>query len=401
MATLSEQLAQAASALSIAGVPATAQPGQIVTASLTPPLTAVQFTDLVPTDVSLDLLAKDVVFTNTNINDPNFAADPALTKIKPLFNFVTLPPSLDNSGTGGLIGKIQGTLALPIAISAIPQVTVQWEILDQSDNVLVAGNDFLAPSGLNNPTLDVIFLPAFSTFDGTFPPPAIRKIRARVTLTAGTETGTAVIGPVIVAIPTLPFPKVLVLSLHTDHRGAALVMVPGNSAITTVNHLKSLLQPVRNAISTLTTIARFAEMITGIDGIVGALESTNIAFSKADSVSNLNNIDLITRPWYEFNDTEAEDELSSFVYLSAPPQIEGASNAVEMFNRRDFRSAGGKFTVTTGDSLVALCRTLNTGAPTVTPAGATLTVNTPPPPLPPPFNIPGTFGDTLSSIRFL
>lgn len=39
MATLSEQLAQAAGALSIAGVPATAQPGQPVTASLAPPLT--------------------------------------------------------------------------------------------------------------------------------------------------------------------------------------------------------------------------------------------------------------------------------------------------------------------------------------------------------------------------
>ena len=398
MATLSEQLAQAAAALSIAGVPGSAQPGQPVTASLSPPLTAITFTDVVSTEVGLDLIAKDVVFSNTNITDPNFASDPALVKIKPLFNLLTIPPSLDNSGVGGLIGRIQGTLDLPVAVSAIPTVDVEWAILDEFDNVLVEGTDFLAPSGLNNPTLDVIFLPAFSMFDGTFPPPTIRKIRAQVTLTAGTETGTATVGPVIVAIPTLPFPKVLVLSLHSDHRGAALVMVPGNSAITTVNHLKSLLQPVRNAISTLTTIARFAEMITGIDGIVGALENTNIAFSKADSVSNLNNIDLITRPWYEFNDTEAEDELSSFIYLAPPPQIEGASHAVEMFNARSFRTGEGKFTVTTGAAFVALCRSLHSAAPTVTPPDATLTVNNPPP-----GGIfdPSSFGDELSSIRFL
>jgi hypothetical protein len=323
MATLSEQLAQVAAALSIAGVPATAQPGQPVTASLAPPLTAVQFTEAVPTDVGLDLIAKDVVFTNSDINDPNFAGDPALTKIKPLFVFTSVPPSLDTSGVGGLIGRIQGTIALPVSVSAIPKITVEWQVLDEFDNVLVQGSDFLTPSGFNNPTLDVMFLPAFVTFDGSFPPPVIRKIRANVTLTSGTASGTATVGPVIVAIPALPFPKVLVLSLHTNHRGAALVMVPGNSAITTVNHIRSLLQPVRNAISTLTTIVRFAEMILGIDTVTGALENANLAFSRADAVGNLNNIDLITRGFPSLNDTEAEDELSSFVYLSPPPQIEG------------------------------------------------------------------------------
>ena len=58
MATLSEQLTQAAAALSIAGVPATAQPGQSINASLTPPLSALHFTDVVNTDISLDLIAK-------------------------------------------------------------------------------------------------------------------------------------------------------------------------------------------------------------------------------------------------------------------------------------------------------------------------------------------------------
>jgi hypothetical protein len=398
MATLSEQLAQVAAALSIAGVPATAQPGQPVTASLAPPLTAVQFTEAVPTDVGLDLIAKDVVFTNSDINDPNFAGDPALTKIKPLFVFTSVPPSLDTSGVGGLIGRIQGTIALPVSVSAMPRITVEWQVLDEFDNVLVQGSDFLTPSGLNNPTLDVMFLPAFVTFDGSFPPPVIRKIRANVTLTAGTASGTATVGPVIVAIPALPFPKVLVLSLHTNHRGAALVMVPGSSAITTVNHIRSLLQPVRNAISTLTTIVRFAEMILGIDTVTGALENANIAFSRADAVGNLNNIDLITRGFPSLNDTEAEDELSSFVYLSPPPQIVGNSNAVEMFNSRSFRSGAGKFTVTTGDSFVAVCSTLHTATPTVVPPSATLTVNNPPPGV---FGLPGSFGDRLSSIRFL
>lgn len=282
-----------------------------------------------------------------------------------------------------------------------PKITVHWEVLDESDAVLADGGEYLAPSGQDDPTLNVVFLPAFVTFEGLQAPPAIRKIRARVTLTVGTETGTAVVGPAVVAIPAIPFPKVLVLSRDTDFRGAALVMVPGNSAITTVNHIKSLLQPVRDAISTLTTIARFAEMLLGIDAVTGALEDAHIAFRKADAVGNLNNIDLITRPWYEFNDIEAEDELSSFVYLSPPPPPESSENAVEMFNSRSFRTREGKFTVTTGTSFVALCRTLHTAAPTVTPASATLTVNTPPPgSLGTPYAA-RSFGDELSSIRFL
>jgi hypothetical protein len=101
-------------------------------------------------------------------------------------------------------------------VEALPKVTVQWAVLDESDNVLVEGSDFLAPAGMDNPTLDVVFLPAFATFDGILPPPAIRKIREDVTLTVGPETANGTVGPVVVAIPTIPFPKVLVLSRHAQ-----------------------------------------------------------------------------------------------------------------------------------------------------------------------------------------
>ena len=392
MATLSEQLAQAANALNIAGVPATAQPGVPITASLAPPLTALHFTDVVPTDVNLDFIAKDVVFSNANFNSPGFVDDPAITKIKPLFNLATIPPSLDTSGVGGLIGKIKGTIPFPIPVEAIPRLTVHWEVLDENDVVLVNGDDYLAPAGVDNATLDVVFLPAFADFDGTIPPPATRKIRANVTLTAGTETGTAVIGPVVISVPTIPFPKALVLSRDPDHHGAALVMVPGNSAISTVNHLKSLLAPVRNAIANLTAIVKFAEMLIGIDAASRALEDSHIAFTKNDAVGNLNDIDLIHRPWYEFNDIEAEDELASFVYLAPPPPPESNTHKVEMFNDRRFRTGEGKFTASTGPAFVAVCRTMYSKTPIVFPPTATLVVNNPP---------EDTFGDELSSIRFL
>jgi hypothetical protein len=395
MADLTDQLAQAGSLLSIAGVPATAQPGQLISTSLVPPLSLIHFTDIVQQDVSLDFIAKDVVFSNTNFNSPSFVEDPSIAKILPLFTLTSVPPTVDTSGTPGLIGKLKGTFPVAVPSDIAPTIAVVWKIQDEANNNLVDGSDFLAPNGLTNPTLDIVFLPAFAPFDGSAPPPAKRKIIASVTLTAGTATFSRDVGPVVVTIPSIPFPKVLALTRDTNFRGPALIMVPGASAITTVEHIRALLQPVRNVISVLTTVARFAEMLLGVDTLASILDATNIAFSKADGVSNLNDIDLESG---FFNDTEAEDELSAFVYLAPPPPVESTENAVEMFNDRRFRTGEGKFTVTTGISFVALCNNLHSAIPTVTPTSATLTVNNPPS-----GGIfgPDSFGDELSSIRFL
>jgi hypothetical protein len=399
MADITQQLAQMGALLTIVGVPGTANAGQQLNIGLQPALQPLTFTDIVLENLSLDFIAKQVVFTNKDFTQPGFVDDPAITKILPLFNLAAVPPSLDPSGVPGLIGKLKGQLPVPVPTTEVPGISVTWEIQDGNGNTLSEGTDFLAPGGLTNVNLDIAFLPAFTGFDGTIPPPSERNIIAHVVLTAGTASFSRDVGPVKVLIPTIPFPKVLALTLHTNFLGAALIMVPDVSAIQDINHIKSLLQPVRNAISTLTSIARFAEMLLGIDTLVGILESTNKAFSKDNPVNNLNDIDLITRPWYQ-NDTEAEDELSAFVYISPPPSPRGTDNQVEMCNARSLGTSEGKFTVSTGLSFVALCGNLHTSTPSVIPTNAVLTVN----------NAPGgwrwahnitIFGDELSSIRFL
>lgn len=396
MADLATSLAQLGSLLNIAGVPATAQPGQAIAASLVPPLAPLRFTEIIERDISLDLIAKDVVFANRDITSPGFVEDSALVKVLPFFNLTAVPPSLDTSGTGGLIGKLKGKLPIAVPTEEAPSIVVAWRIRDEGGNDLVDGQDFLAPNGLNNPTLDVIFLPAFAPFDGSVPPPAKRLLTASVTLTAGAETFSRDVGPVTVSIPAIPFPRVLALSEHKNFRGATLVAVPDTSAITTVNHIKQLLQPVRNVISTLTAVTRFAEMLIGIDTLSSVLEASNIAFTKANPIRNLNDIDLYGGL---LNDTEAEDELSAFVYVGPPPPSrESTENAVEFFNARRLSTSEGKFTVTTGIGFVALCGDLHTKTPAVSPASATLTVNNAPPGG---LGDADSFGDNLSSIRFL
>ena len=139
MATLSEQLQQAAEALSIAGVPATPQPGQTVTASLAPPLTAVQFTEAVPTDVGLDLIAKDVRFdllTRPEAVSVRLALTPSdWSLLKGIQPYVALSPStvrpISESGLG-LAAPNRETADEPwkgLGMGA----GIQWHLTDRLD----------------------------------------------------------------------------------------------------------------------------------------------------------------------------------------------------------------------------------------------------------------------------
>lgn len=393
MPDLAQSLQQAGSLLRIEGLPATVSPGQTVRASLGPPLTALEFVEIQPSAIDVNFIAKEVVFTKQNFAAAGFVEDPNITKVLPLFNLAAVPPAVDASGVPGLIGKLRGTIPVAVPTTTAPQLTVVWSVEDDAGAVLAEGAEYLAPGGLNAPTLDLIFLPAFTLFDGTVPPPAGRRVFAQVTLQAGGQNWAGQIGPARVVVPVIPFPKVMALALDTEFQGAALIMVPDVSAINGIDHIRTLLQPVRNAIGTLTSVARFAEMLVGINVLSSILDATNIVFSKANPANNLNDITLIQRAWYE-NDTEAEDELSAFVYI-APPR-----NAVELFNARNLSTSEGKFTVSTGTEFVALCRSLHSAAPTVTPGGASLVVDNPPAGGALWWSIT-SFGDEVSSVRFV
>lgn len=400
---VTDQLTGALGLMQIAGVANAVPAGQQITATLAPLPGALQLTEIVQQEVSLDLIAKQVVFTDTDFSDPGWLDDPQIAKILPMFNLAAgAIPVVDGSGVPGLVGRLKGMLPVPVSTEMVPTMTVQWLVTDDAGNTLVDGSDFLAPNGLANPTLAITFLPAFVPFDGTVPAAAAgRRLTARVTLSAGAVQVSRDVGPIRIEIPALPFPRVLALTVGQDFTGAALVMVPDAAGINSLDHIRSLLQPVRNAISTLTAIARLAEMLTGIDALTAILEATNVEFRRRDRIDNLNNVTLIQRPWYEINDIEAEDELSSFVYLAPPPPRESDENLVEMCNARNLSRRSGRFTVATGSAFVALCRNLHSATPAVTPADAVLTVTDPPPTFVFPVSYSLTFGDQLSSIRFL
>ena len=396
MTTLIDLLTQIGGNLHVSGVPATAQAGQHIVAGVSPALQTISVTEIVDHPVSLDLLAKDVVFSNTAFGTPGWIDDPAIAKTLPLYNMALAIPALDNSGVPGLVGKLKGTFPVAVPGEALPKLAITWTVTDDGGNVLAEGSDILAPAGLSNPTLDLVFLPIFARFDGASLPAVKRFIAASGTLSVGTTSVPVMIPPIPVLLPVIPFPKVLALTVDSNFRGAALILVSGNSGVTTIDHLRAVLQPVRSAINTLTGIAKFAAMLTGIDTLTSILNAAHIELRKGDKFDNLNDITLIQNAWYE-NDIEAEDELSSFVYLAPPSQREGGSdNKVAMCNDRNQKDGQGKFTVNTGESFVALCATLHSNTPTVVPGDAALVVNHPPAGF-----WTGNFGDELSSIQFL
>lgn len=375
-------------------------PGEIVTARLTPSIDELDVTDALSGDLDLTFISKDVLYDDPDPESSLDLADLASVItggqpfVSPVGSLITLP------GVPGVIGQLRGTIPLPMSASVPVQVSVTWEVLNGDGAALPAGQ-FTSPSGLSAPTLRIAFAPEVTELTTSAPPaPARRILRATVRLTAnGITVGPRTLPDLPVLVPALPVPAVLAMFLHTnfqarsgDDDGAALIVVPSNSPLKSVSALQSTLNTLQSVLGNLSSFGSFAAFVLGLSDLISAVNATksaNVQFRSANSINNLNDITLIQRAWYE-NDTEAEDELSSLILIGPTGKTVRCSNA------RDQNTGEGQFTVATGPELVAIIRSLHSANPTASPG--TVNVTTAPPGGW--FN-PDDFGDDLSSIAFL
>lgn len=370
--------------------------GQLVELELTPSLDDLTVTDVLTGQLDVTWVAKNVLFTTPDL-EPSFvpanldaattAGQPAVTSVGGL---VTLP------GVPGLLGQLKGSLPLSTAASLPVTATVTWEVLDANGTPL-ASDQFSSPTGLTGPRLAVAFLPEFVELGADVPAPRTRSLRVGVLLSAGGVTvGPRTLPAVPVVVPPVPVPTVLALFLHKDFAptsggddGAVLVIVPDSSPLGSVEALNPVLDQLAALGSALQNLASLAGFVTGVGLLRGALAQPHVVFRKSDSIGNFNNIDLIQRGFLE-NDTEAEDELSSLIFLGRP------GRGAHCCNSRDLSNGEGDFTVAAGSTLMALVRNLHSIAPAV--ELGTLTVGRTP---------PGgvfsasNFGDELSSMEFV
>lgn len=366
----------------------TAQTGLPVSIGIVPDIAQLQLTNIELVDVDLDFIGKGVIFQNDDLSDST------VTGILPIFDLSTIPPSID-SGVQGLIGKLKGKFPVAVPAELQPTLDITWHVTDTAGNDLIASGDAIAPDGVTNTALNVLFLPEFVELTAT-PGLSTRRVSATVSLTAGgTTVGPRTLGPVDVLVPQVGVPTVLAMFVDKPYHGAVLIMIPGDSILPqSVGAVAGQIQQLQAALNPIRTLVRIASFITGLDALGAALANEpHISIRKTDGIGNLNDITLIQNSWYE-NDIEAEDELSSLLMIGP------RGRAAEFFNDRDFGDGEGKFTLAIGTALYAGIRDLHHMHPASEPAGDEITVDKDPP--------DGfgwwsedSFGDELSSVRFV
>jgi hypothetical protein len=227
-----------------------------------------------------------------------------------------------------------------------------------------------------------------------------RSIEASLRASAGgVSSGFIDLPPLDVVVAPIPVPTILALFRDTNFRRQALVVVPANSPVTE-DAVRGALQTVNDTLDPIKDTVGFAGFfISELQPVSAALASATIIFRKADSISNLNDIDL---EGGLINDTEAEDELSSLA-LIGPPRRQ-----IQCFNARNFSTSEGQMNATVGGGLLVRASSLHSRNPQVDPPAdpalaplqGRIDVPTSPHGTRGLFHGINSFGDELSSIRF-
>lgn len=388
--------------------PPEVMPGQPVSARLAPPTDSLSVTDFLPGPLDLKLVTKQIRYLTPG-PEPSLAPADLVAQIVggiPLRLPVVgnLVGTEELNGVPGELTQLEGTL--PIPVQAPVTVTVEWSVRDADGSLLAEGDSFLAPDGLASPQVVLVFAPEVVELTASAPPPVAvqRFLHARVRLAAGGVTTPDIdLPPLPLLIPALAIPTVLAMFLHSnfqprdgDDDGAVLVLVPEDSPFRSLAALQPTLDTLDSAVSRLTGFARFASFLLGLRDLTAALGAQpHVQFRAQDGIGNLNDITLIQRGFFS-NDTEAEDELSSLIFLGPP------GRKVECFVARRFRDGEGRFDLTIARSVVegeeriglelfTAARSLHAATPATVPTGQELEIVR---------ARGGGFGDELSSVRF-
>lgn len=397
--------------------PAEIQPGQQVKVRLEPAASGLKLTDVLDGNLDLLFITKEIRFNNRFVEPVLDSAglDPKILNGQPIAGIVGQIGSITD--VPGTLGQVKGSLPIPVEVPV--GIKVKWAVLDENGAELAQGTDFVAPDGLDSPEVSFIFpLQIVELTSLTSPPlPVTRFIRAKVTVSAG-STEIAINDPanpnnvtdvtlpdVPVIIAALPIPTLLAFFLHTnfaatddDDEGAVLIVVPANSPVRSFEQVQPLLNTLESTLSSLTSFANFASFLLGLHTLNSALAAQpHVQFRAADRINNFNDITLIQRGIFS-NDTEAEDELSSLIFIGPP------GKTVECFNARNTSSREGQFNLTIarrvvegveqiGPELFTLIRSLHTAIPVSEPTGQEINVVRS-------STESNRFGDELSSMLF-
>jgi|GEM_PF-5483184 len=393
-------------------------PGKPVRFQLSPSdLSNIKLPSIVPADLNLTWISKNVLFENEGIEEVFSAENFDLTAVDDLV-LGKLPVRLPRVGSGlttllyeeiqqgvqGLLSQLRGSL--PVVMDLQLQVSAQWNVFDSETSTTPLTSGFVALSPMNSFEVSLLFEPVIVELtNSTVLAFVDRFVEVQVTLTLGTETFPFTLPRIKVSVPAVPIPRLAAFFLHVDFQpaegddeGAVFIVVPNNSPLRNLTQLQGVLDTLESILDSLTSFADLAAFLLGVRELSNVLAAQpHVQLRVADGSNNFNNFNDVTLKsnwmgWlFGWSNTEVEDELSSMIYIGPP------RSAVQCFNERDRKSGDGAFTLTAGNLCHAKINNLHTASPTVTPAGASISVTTTPPAG---VFSPSDFGDELSSLSF-
>ena len=378
---------------------------------------------------------------------------------------VITPTALDNvkadleAAAHEIVGTVKGLLPLSLVTTLLPRLEITWHVTDANGQELEMvkpsnqnmdlsdGPRFLAPGGVNGASLPIAFIPRFvplETINPQRPPVDMVSVSVEIQLTLtfpraipGHPAGAFVrpptagqrrsrrfslrndiqakvtLGSIQVPVPVIPIPTVAALTVDSQFQGAVLLVVPSNSPLQSLEDVLNALRPVHRVLGYLHSVAQLANFFLGIGLLIDVLElQPRIAFcvTPNNKINNLNNITLVQNSWYE-NDIEAENELSALLLLGAKGRRFSCScrrnNEKGKDGNTQRQGPAGQFEITLGNTLWAGIRTLHSRQPKAEPADSRVTITDEPGyrnaanGVGPLTFTKGTFGDNLSSLKFL
>jgi hypothetical protein len=335
--------------------PTQLQPGQPLTASLTPPEPLLDVSDLAMGLLNLAWASKDVLFNNPNAIELPTSADATTpgaldgdtllqsSAVGPLIK-QPFPPSIGGTivpQTGGIAAQLFGTFSPPrlqVGVSA------RWRVRDSAGNELQDGKDFIATQGLTSPNVSLVLPPIFRELrldTMRNPGGAVVCLSVDVTLTLGAKTTTFQLGPVPVLVLPLLVPTVVVLfsepNFGVTHESAALIIVPKHSPFASAEPLFKVLRKIEGVADALRGIGGLASFFLGLGELLGTVpEQPRLRFAAADGIKRLGDITIKRRPWYNIlgNDPNFDDKAYSLIVFGLP------GTTVQFFNDVDFKTDG-------------------------------------------------------------
>ncbi|HEY6111470.1 MAG TPA: hypothetical protein VIV62_03030 [Chthoniobacterales bacterium] len=365
------------------GVITPPHPGQLTVSG------TLEVSKIVQEPINLKWISENVRFDPES--DPPSANDltipPDIAGQMPIQPSIPVPGTEIPDGVPGTIGLLTGTIPvfeiINETISANVSIEARWRVLDEnkipvatfgwSTNPGITGQGsefFPPPEHILNNAVNLALIPPFVDLVSLSPPaPVARWIQAHFRLSAAGVSTSWIDLEQYLPLPPIPIPTLLFLFekpnfniVDNTFSGFVLVVFPKNSPLGP----DSLLQTLKDLNEKLTTVKTLLGVVLDLfffrlnDPIMTVLNNAqdlNIAATKADEISNLNDIDVISYGFWDmfsghFNDIEAEDEMASLIFFGPP------GRSLQAFNDRGFSDDEGQLNVKIGLEMVAAIATL-------------------------------------------